>query len=968
MTEYTHSALSLDGPAIRLFRLHKGSGRSITGELFQAHLHQRGDAVSYEALSYTWGPPDVREDISIDGQCLSVTVNLYLALQQLRQRDEDRILWIDATCIDQKNLKERGHQVQQMGDIYKQADRVLFWLGAATDATDVFLKSMQLLHRLSLRYPCKSWSLDDSRWEDLWKDVQIQLNAYHGNSNLENLQRKGLEILLDRPWFRRVWILQEVANAKSALLYCGTQSVSVRVLGIAPILLGVEPNPHCQAVLDIMPGIWRESSWWSQSHSLYTLLKMFGSSEATESRDLLYALRGISSDASEPDILPPDYEKSEQQVAIDAIRFLCGCDLDDYDDDERRSLPTDIRSLAEGLDSLTYHSCLALAKLSKTEKLEFLLRRPETQIGRHLVNTVFLNDPNGEMTQLLFQCRGIDVEITEEGLAEAAKNETAAEEVMTAILQHKTHSTKITTEVLLAAASNTGCGEKVLKLLLPHITGTNVGYIAEAAALSNDRGHKVIEMLFRVHRGRDTTVPVRRSTRTSTRRSTEDFKVTTSLLETAARNEACGAHIFAVLFDQRPQDVKMTRELVQLAIYNKRNGFLILKLFLEHRPESLALMESVARYADEPHAPQAKVAFRLFLEHLAARGPATTLELATFMRWCTSNTAREYLRLRGRGLAITKEVVGALAMNRLSRNNTIQMLMRHTAPVLELRRDAALELVAIFGPLALDWLLRYRPKEYIDRESIQSEVLEHLMTEEERDTWNMLPFAASKGHQALVELLLERGANIEEKLELGNVGPTAANLAAAAGHKEIVAILIERGADIEARDLLGRTPLILAAEKHESTAELLLLKGARVDAMDDDGGTPLMAASRGGFRALVGKILDTRAGIDDKDKHGRTALMYAAVEGHQRVVRMLLDRGADKRMVDSKGATALTLATEGGHRLLARLLKDYRHKSEVVRDLSEWLRQGLADGTQGEEPEDEVFDAFEWNSIWRERW
>ncbi|ETS04717.1 HET-domain-containing protein, partial [Trichoderma reesei RUT C-30] len=466
MTEYTHSALSLDGPAIRLFRLHKGSGRSITGELFQAHLHQRGDAVSYEALSYTWGPPDVREDISIDGQCLSVTVNLYLALQQLRQRDEDRILWIDATCIDQKNLKERGHQVQQMGDIYKQADRVLFWLGAATDATDVFLKSMQLLHRLSLRYPCKSWSLDDSRWEDLWKDVQIQLNAYHGNSNLENLQRKGLEILLDRPWFRRVWILQEVANAKSALLYCGTQSVSVRVLGIAPILLGVEPNPHCQAVLDIMPGIWRESSWWSQSHSLYTLLKMFGSSEATESRDLLYALRGISSDASEPDILPPDYEKSEQQVAIDAIRFLCGCDLDDYDDDERRSLPTDIRSLAEGLDSLTYHSCLALAKLSKTEKLEFLLRRPETQIGRHLVNTVFLNDPNGEMTQLLFQCRGIDVEITEEGLAEAAKNETAAEEVMTAILQHKTHSTKITTEVLLAAASNTGCGEKVLKLLL----------------------------------------------------------------------------------------------------------------------------------------------------------------------------------------------------------------------------------------------------------------------------------------------------------------------------------------------------------------------------------------------------------------------------------------------------------------------------------------------------------------------
>ncbi|TFB00421.1 hypothetical protein CCMA1212_007750 [Trichoderma ghanense] len=56
---------------------------------------------------------------------------------------------IDAICIDQKNLKERGHQVQQMGDIYKQAERVLFWLGAGTDETDIFIMSMQLLHKLS---------------------------------------------------------------------------------------------------------------------------------------------------------------------------------------------------------------------------------------------------------------------------------------------------------------------------------------------------------------------------------------------------------------------------------------------------------------------------------------------------------------------------------------------------------------------------------------------------------------------------------------------------------------------------------------------------------------------------------------------------------------------------------------------------------------------------------------------------
>ncbi|PTB66809.1 hypothetical protein BBK36DRAFT_1158765 [Trichoderma citrinoviride] len=885
MDEYTYNAMDLGGPAIRLFRVHRGSGRNISGDLFQAFLYERGDAVAYEALSYTWGPPDVRENIFIDGRQLSVTVNLYLALQQLRQRDEDRILWIDAICIDQQNLKERGHQVQQMGDIYKQADRVLFWLGAGTDETDIFIKSMQLLHRLCIRYPCKSCKLDDSRWEDLWKDVQLQLKATHGNSNLESRQRQGLEIILDRPWFRRVWILQEVANAKSALLYCGTQSVSVRVLSIAPILMGVDPSPHCQAVLDIMPGIWRGTSWWSQSNSLYTLLKMFGSSEATESRDLLYALRGISSDARNPDILPPDYEKPEEEVTSDAIRFLCCCDLEDYDADDRRSLPTDVRSLADGLDALINTSCLALAKVSKTKNMEMLLRRPDTQIGRHLVNTVLLHDTDGEMTRLLFQCRGSDVDITEEALTEAARNEVAAEKVMAVILQHRKRSTKITNDVLHVAARNSGRGEKVLKLLSPYIKSTNIGYIAEAAALDNDRGHEVIEMLFRVHCAKDAKVQVRRSARISHKQSTEDFRITQELLEISARNEACGADIFEVLFKQRPQDIKLSRQLVQLAIFNKASGFQILKLFLEYQPGSLELMESVARYADEPHAPQGRVAFRMFLEHLATRGPATTREFAIFTRWCTSTSAREYLRLRGRGLAITREVVQALALNHLSRDITLQMLLRHTTPILELKREAALEIIAILGSLAMDWLLQYRPKEYTDRKSIQSEVLDELMTAEERQTWNMFPFAAGRGHQALVELLLERGANIEEKLDRSNVGPTALSLAAAAGHKDIVAILIERGADLEAKDLHGRTPLILAAEKHESIAELLIWSGAKVDAVGDDGRTPLMAASRGGFRAIVLKLLDQGAGFDDKDMNGRTALMNAAIEGHHRVKR-----------------------------------------------------------------------------------
>lgn len=57
-------------------------------------------------------------------------------------------------------------------------------------------------------------------------------------------QRKGIKLLLERPWFQRVWILQEVANAKAAVVYAGTKSVSARIFTLAPLLTRVQPEPH----------------------------------------------------------------------------------------------------------------------------------------------------------------------------------------------------------------------------------------------------------------------------------------------------------------------------------------------------------------------------------------------------------------------------------------------------------------------------------------------------------------------------------------------------------------------------------------------------------------------------------------------------------------------------------------------------------------------------------------------------
>jgi hypothetical protein len=118
--------------------------------------------------------------------------------------------------------------------------------------------------------------------------------------------------------------LQEIANAKAVVVYAGTKSVSARIFALAPLLAGVQLTPHCQAVLDIMSDQSRKDSWWSQKRDLYTLLLKFKGSEATDSRDMIYALLGISSDAQDADYLRPNYKKNPGQVVYTATSFLFG--------------------------------------------------------------------------------------------------------------------------------------------------------------------------------------------------------------------------------------------------------------------------------------------------------------------------------------------------------------------------------------------------------------------------------------------------------------------------------------------------------------------------------------------------------------------------------------------------------------------------------------------------------------------
>jgi hypothetical protein len=187
---------------MRLIRVDPGTVSSpISCMLVEASLDQRADA--YLALSYAWGDPKKTRQIACDGKPLQVTESLIAAMRQLRERYPGRLFWIDAICINQQDPVERAAQVQLMRDIYQSADNVVIYLGENCDGLD---RAMRLFHQLQAE--AEVWTGDRENGRDLEMST---IRSKFPPAYDEVWYR--FHDLFNRPWFNRIWIIQEVVMA-----------------------------------------------------------------------------------------------------------------------------------------------------------------------------------------------------------------------------------------------------------------------------------------------------------------------------------------------------------------------------------------------------------------------------------------------------------------------------------------------------------------------------------------------------------------------------------------------------------------------------------------------------------------------------------------------------------------------------------------------------------------------------------
>jgi hypothetical protein len=229
---------------IRLLEVHNGPPSGpITGRLYSTLLSK---APAFWAVSYCWGPPTHKGTIHItnaapprdleNDNTLEIPATLIPFFYQVRgwRYVRPRTLWIDSVCLNQLDNDERTANVPKMREVYMKAAVTVCWLGLEVEGITTAFEYASRLH-VTYRHEMaaqKQYVLTAEEEKEEDPRVEVKL----GDPALETLLN-----LLDRPYFERAWIMQEVVVSKRAAFMCGSAMITSQSLIAAYLFLMTKP-------------------------------------------------------------------------------------------------------------------------------------------------------------------------------------------------------------------------------------------------------------------------------------------------------------------------------------------------------------------------------------------------------------------------------------------------------------------------------------------------------------------------------------------------------------------------------------------------------------------------------------------------------------------------------------------------------------------------------------------------------
>ncbi|KAF5227582.1 hypothetical protein FANTH_14731 [Fusarium anthophilum] len=334
--------------------------------LSHAVLNTSAGNPEYEALSYVWGEPNFSEPIILNDHTFFITPSLKYILSCLRQRQDDkpRVIWVDAICINQSDVEERGHQVALMREIYSNCQRDIAWLDPMIGNKDVKARELYSHPDLDME---EEWVQNGMA---LMREIaeknpqtlkELQDQARDGGYRLLTGSQSMLSAVFDQPTlWGRLWVMQELSLAPRLTLMSRNAELSWDVL---KNLFKDEPYFdafHMGSESSHSPSYYKDFSEvfvpikliedqrrlmsQSKGSKLMDVLVRFREMESTNPRDKIFGLLGL---VTEDHGINVDYVTSVpelyQQATVALINLAGNLDILCQNPFERPEGPTALR-------------------------------------------------------------------------------------------------------------------------------------------------------------------------------------------------------------------------------------------------------------------------------------------------------------------------------------------------------------------------------------------------------------------------------------------------------------------------------------------------------------------------------------------------------------------------------------------------------------------------------------------------